>query len=88
MANSKKQTKNNDEIMASLNELLAKARKDGMITGVAELEREEPSYGGRKQFWHVVAKDDAGDVVSEGTFITKIVTKEHFAEKNRQREQR
>ena len=31
MANSKKQTKNNDEIMASLNELLAKARKDGMI---------------------------------------------------------
>ena len=60
-----------------------KARKDGMITGVAELEREEPSYGGRKQFWHVVAKDDAGDVVSEGTFITKIVTKEHFAEKQR-----
>ena len=41
-----------------------------------------------KKFWHVVAKDDAGDVVSEGTFITKIVTKEHFAEKNRQREQR
>ena len=60
-----------------------KARKDGMITGVAELEREEPSYGGRKQFWHVIATDELGDTISEGTFITKIVTKEHFAEKQR-----
>ena len=60
-----------------------KARKDGMITGVAELEREEPSYGGRKQFWHVIAADELGDTISEGTFITKIVTKEHFAEKQR-----
>ena len=41
-------------------------------SGFADLEHEDPSYGGRKQFWHVVAKDDAGDVVSEGTFITKI----------------
>lgn len=60
-----------------------KARKDGVITGVAELEREEPSYGGRKQFWHVIATDELGDAISEGTFITKIVTKEHFAEKQR-----
>ena len=36
----------------------------------------------------IESKDDDGDVVSEGTFITKIVTKEHFAEKKRQREQR
>ena len=41
-----------------------KARKDGMITGVAELEREEPSYGGRKQFWHVIAADELGDTIS------------------------
>lgn len=65
-----------------------KPGKSGVLHGFADLEHEDPSYGGRKQFWHVVAKDDAGDVVSEGTFITKIVTKEHFAEKNRQREQR
>ena len=65
-----------------------KPGKSGVLHGFADLEHDDPSYGGRKQFWHVVAKDDAGDVVSEGTFITKIVTKEHFAEKNRQREQR
>ena len=38
---------------------------------------------GRKQFWHVIATDELGDTISEGTFITKIVTKEHFAEKQR-----
>ncbi len=55
---------------------------------MAELDHEDPSYGGRKQFWHVVATDDAGDTVSEGTFITKIVTLEHFASKQKQREER
>lgn len=64
-----------------------KPGKSGTLHGVAELDREEPSYGGRKQFWHVIATDDAGDTVSEGTFTTKIVTLEHFAEKNRKREE-
>ncbi len=63
-----------------------KPGKEGLLHGLAELEHEDPSYGGRKQFWHVVATDDAGDVVSEGTFITKIVTLEHFANKQKQRE--
>lgn len=66
-----------------------KPGRAGMLHGVAELEREEPaSFGGRKQFWRVVATDDEGDVVSEGTFITKIVTHVHLAEKERQRAER
>ncbi len=63
-----------------------KPGKEGLLHGLAELDHEDPSYGGRKQFWHVVATDDAGDVISEGTFITKIVTLEHFANKQKQRE--
>ena len=50
-----------------------KARKDGMITGVAELEREEPSYGGRKQFWHVIATDEQGKVRLTSTCTLHIV---------------
>ncbi len=65
-----------------------KPGKSGLLHGLAELDHEDPSYGGRKQFWHVVATDDAGDTVSEGTFITKIVTLEHFASKQKQREER
>ncbi len=65
-----------------------KPGKSGLLHGLAELDHEDPSFGGRKQFWHVVATDDAGDVVSEGTFITKIVTLEHFASKQKQREER
>ena len=62
-----------------------KPGRAGTLHGVAEIEREEPSYGGRKQFWHVVATDDEGDIVSEGTFTTKIVTLEHLAAKERAR---
>ena len=65
-----------------------KPGKSGLLHGLAELDHEDPSFGGRKQFWHVVATDDAGDVVSEGTFVTKIVTLEHFASKQKQREER
>ncbi len=65
-----------------------KPGKSGLLHGLAELDHEDASFGGRKQFWHVVATDDAGDVVSEGTFITKIVTLEHFASKQKQREER
>lgn len=56
----------------------------GLLHGAAELERQE----GGKQFWHVVARDDAGDVVSEGTVMTKIVPKGRLAEKQREREAR
>lgn len=66
-----------------------KPGKTGTLHGVAELEREEPaSFGGRKQFWHVVATDDEGDIISDGIFVTKIVTLAHLEEKKRARETR
>lgn len=59
-----------------------KSGRAGNLRGVADLEREEPSRaGGRKQVWRVAAYDDAGDVVSEGEVVTKIVTLEYLAQK-------
>lgn len=63
-----------------------KPGRAGSLRGVAEFEREESaSFGGRKQFWRVVATDDDGDIISEGVFVTKIVTLEHLANKERAR---
>ena len=54
-----------------------KSCKNGMLQGVATLDRRE----GDKQFWHVVASDDKGDVVSDGEIICKIVSLERLEEK-------
>jgi len=54
-----------------------KAGVSGSVRGVAELDRVE----GNKQFWRVTAYDDAGDVMTAGTFMTKIVSLERLAEK-------
>lgn len=53
----------------------------GRVTALAELDRVE----GTKRFWHVAAIDEVGDVCSEGTVMTKIVSRERLAEKERQR---
>ncbi len=63
-----------------------KPGKEGMLRGIADLERTEPSRsGGVKQFWAVVAYDDEGDVVSEGTVVVKIVPLSRLEEKERER---
>lgn len=54
-----------------------KAGVSGSVRGVAELDRVE----GNKQFWRIAAYDDAGDVMTAGTFMTKIVSLERLAEK-------
>ncbi len=54
-----------------------KSAREGKLLGVAEIDHEE----GAKQFWRVAAYDDAGDVVSDGIFVTKIVTLERLREK-------
>ena len=54
-------------------------RVDVRHRGVAELERVE----GVKQIWRVNAYDDEGDVMSTGTFETKIVTLAYLAERGR-----
>jgi len=61
-----------------------KSGKEGALYGFAELTKSENS----KQYWTVCATDDEGDVVSEGTIITKIVSLERLAEKAREREAR
>ncbi|HJF63906.1 MAG TPA: PaaI family thioesterase [Gordonibacter urolithinfaciens] len=52
-----------------------KGGRKGMLRGVADLDREEVSErtGAVKQYWNVAAYDDAGDVVSDGVVMTKIV---------------
>ena len=60
-----------------------KAGVSGVIRAVADLESQEiSSYSGAlKQRWHVAAYDEAGDVLSEGLFDSKIVSKEYLAKK-------
>lgn len=64
-----------------------KSGTSGMLRGVAELDREETSErtGAVKQYWNVVACDDAGDVVSDGVIMTKIVSLEYLEQKRRER---
>ena len=63
-----------------------KSGREGMLRGVAELMREEPSRtAGTKQFWSVAAFDDAGDVVSEGEVVTKIVPVAYLEARGRAR---
>lgn len=53
-----------------------KSGVDGTLHGEAVLDREEKSSKGyRKLFWNVRARDDAGDVVSEGSVLCLIVPK-------------
>lgn len=63
------------------NILHRKSGKQGWVRGVAELDHCERN----KQFWNVAAYDDEGDVMSDGTFVTKIVSLERLAEIERQR---
>ena len=54
----------------------------GWLRGVAELASERAgSHGSRVQLWNVAAYDDEGDVISEGTVETKIVTLARLEEK-------
>lgn len=59
-----------------------KPGESGMLHGMAQLDHVERN----KQFWHVVATDDIGDTVSEGTVMTMIVPKGRLAEKQRERD--
>ncbi len=56
----------------------------GTLHGVANLDREEISEysGGTKQFWNVAAYNDDGEVISEGSITTKILSLEYLEAKN------
>lgn len=62
-----------------------KSGKDGLLRGVAELDRLESGRSGVKQFWNVAAYDAAGDVVSDGVIVTKVVPLEYLARKEQER---
>ena len=58
-----------------------KSGVDGTLHGEAVLDREEKSSKGyRKLFWNVCARDDAGDVISEGTIMCMIVPQKAAAD--------
>ena len=61
-----------------------KSGKSGQILGQAKLKE---NVNGT-QTWEVAAYDQEGDVISNGTFQTKIVTLERLAEKERKRQER
>lgn len=60
-----------------------KSGKQGTLHAEADLERETASErtGTITQYWSVVARDDEGDVVSQGEVVTKIVSLKRLAEK-------
>ncbi|MGI6590567.1 MAG: PaaI family thioesterase [Eggerthellaceae bacterium] len=58
-----------------------KSAQKGVLHGRATLDHME----GPKQYWAVVATDDEGDVISQGTIVTKVVTLERLREKEAKR---
>jgi 1,4-dihydroxy-2-naphthoyl-CoA hydrolase len=52
---------------------------EGVLHGVAELDHvDDLGEKGRKEVWRVEATDDAGTVISTGTFTTRVVSKAYF----------
>lgn len=64
-----------------------KGARSGMLRAVAALEREEVSErtGSRTQHWSVAAYDDEGDVVSDGSVVTKVVSLAYLARREAER---
>lgn len=57
-------------------------REGDTARGVAKLVDRKPSTKvGYKLYWEVTAYDGAGDVLSEGTFVVKVVPKDYLAQK-------
>lgn len=65
-------------------EISVRHRKSGVagsVRGVATFDREEPSKsgkGGVRQYWNVTAYDDAGDVMSGGVVMMRVVPKDRL----------
>lgn len=59
-----------------------KPGKQGVLRATAVFDHQEKN----KQIWNVEVRDEGDDIVSDGIFITKIVSLERLAEKERERE--
>lgn len=63
-----------------------KSGKSGSVRGVAKLTDRVPSTkAGYKLMWDVTAYDDAGDVMSDGVIVVKVVPKDYLAKKEAER---
>lgn len=63
-----------------------KSGKSGSVRGVAKLaERVPSSKVGYKLIWDVAAYDDAGDVMSDGIVVVKVVPRDYLAKKEAER---
>lgn len=63
-----------------------KSGKSGSVRGVAKLTDRVPSTkAGYKLMWDVAAYDDAGDVMSDGVIVVKVVPKDYLAKKEAER---
>ncbi len=59
-----------------------KSVRDGYLHATADLEQTNPSKGragGINQHWAVCAKDDKGNVISEGSVVMRIMDRDHGA---------
>ena len=54
-----------------------KPGKRGALRAIATFDHQEKN----KQFWNIEVRDDVDDIVSEGVFVTKIVSLERLAQK-------
>lgn len=59
-----------------------KPGRQGVLQATATFDRQEKN----KQFWTVEVRDEEGDIVSEGVFVTKIVSLERLAQKQAEKE--
>lgn len=63
-----------------------KSGKSGSVRGVAKLTDRVPSTkAGYKLMWDATAYDDAGDVMSDGVIVVKVVPKDYLAKKEAER---
>ncbi len=59
------------------------AARAGYLHGEATLERvEDMGERGRKEYWHVEARNDDDRLISTGAITTRVVPKEYYAKKN------
>lgn len=58
-----------------------KPGKQGVLRATATFDRQEKN----KQIWNVEVRDEDDDIVSDGIFITKIVSLERLAQKEKER---
>lgn len=61
-----------------------KPGRQGVLRAIATFDHQEKN----KQFWKVEVRDEADDIVSEGVFVTKIVSLERLAQKQAEIEQK